>query len=114
MMDTLFITLVLFSLISAALGAMALGEQTYVWIVRSRWYRELPQGMIPVYIVFTTRVVVSGGSAGYLLYCTYTLFGWVGAAVAVILGIAATALGYLHEDLVLRVTDPPMATRIDQ
>lgn len=108
-MDTLFLTLMIFSIITAALAVMALIESVIISITKSKWWREMPRGSMPMYIVSALSVMGAGALTGLLLYCVFAVLGWGGIIASLTLGLVQWACAsYIEHKETCR---PPMATR---
>lgn len=110
-MDTLFLTLLVFTLMVAVLTIGVIAEAFTLTIARSRWWREMPRGTIPRAVLACLSIMSSGALVGILLFCVFYVLSYAGLVTALMLGafnlISARYLLATEREL------PPMATRID-
>lgn len=108
-MDNVFLLLLAFSLMVGALGAMAVLELIVMSIAKSRYWREMPRGTVPMLLVKILSIMGAGSLTGLLLYCVFTVLGWTGIIAAITLGVVQWfCISYIeHREEYL----PPMATR---
>lgn len=110
-MDTLFFTLVAFSVLTGTLAILALIEWVALKVISSRYWREAPHGQLTYDIVGIMGVIVPGTFTGLILFCVHTTLGWLGVVAACVLFALNIGIMYWLEHN--EPAPKPMATRQD-
>ena len=109
-MDTLFLTLVAFSIITGVLTIVTLIEWLMLVVLNSKTWREMPRGTIPHALAVLITITGSGSFMGIIIFCVHMTLGWAGLMGCALLFTTITISAMYLEHAA--VEPKPMATRL--
>lgn len=110
-MDTLFLTLMLMSILCAVLATLAAGELIWARVMESDWYQDLAPGSIPLFLVSIGAIIGFGAFCAILLFCILHVLGWLGLTATILLGVGVFYAGKYVSNREPLIND--MARRIE-